>query len=80
MLSAQAKDGEEGEGEGGSPAPLTETVRCLAAAWRHASAATAATCGGALADTLALALDPGVPAARERAHTRAVVITCNASF
>ena len=51
--------GEEGNGEAASLAPLPEAVRCLAAAWRCASATTASAHGAALADTLALALNPG---------------------
>ncbi|KAK9834910.1 hypothetical protein WJX81_007994 [Elliptochloris bilobata] len=54
----QAGDGKEGDGEGVSPAPLPETMRCLAAAWQRASSATASAHGAALADALALALHP----------------------
>ena len=56
----QGDKGGEINGEAASPAPLPETVRCLAAAWRCASAATAGAHGAALADTLAAALNPGM--------------------
>ena len=59
QVTVQGVKGEEGNGEAASPAPLPETVRCLAAAWRCASATTASGHGAALADTLALALNPG---------------------
>ena len=59
VLVTQGVKGEEGGGEAASPAPLPETVRCLAAGWRRASAATANAHGAALAGALALALNPG---------------------
>lgn len=59
LLRAQAQEAGEPDGEAGRPAPLPEALRCLAAAWRRASAATVAEHGGPLAEAIAQALNPG---------------------
>lgn len=68
-LTMQGVKGEEVNGEVAPLAPLPETVRCLAAAWRCASAATAGAHGAALADTLALVLNPGTWLGSEKSRS-----------